>query len=316
MSLSASSCSSTLDLSLDDLVDQSVARRRSHPRLAHGAEGLLTPRAMSDAALGAAVTRSSNARAEPYDHGAPSSGRAASGEGGVERGGGHGRRRTRASAGRHTGEAHTPSGEGYGEHMTSADVASVASSRNPLLKVSSESKPNSVAGAICNVVRESVGNEPPAVMATGPAAINQAMKSVAIARKYLLDEDVPNQVDLLALPKFEQDVRDGSNMVFKLMRSEPIAREPAETDLCCKARTDAFKLAGAIAGRVRDGEEVAITVKGAVPVLISVKAIALAQEYVKDEGIELRFATQFRDLEDPELNNAPSTYLHMAIIPQ
>ena len=171
----------------------------------------------------------------------------------MERGGGHGRRRTRASAGRQTGEA----AEGYGEHMASADVASVASSRNPLLKVSSESKPNSVAGAICNVVRESAGNEPPAVMATGPAAINQAMKSVAIARKYLLDEDVPNQVDLLVLPKFEQDVRDGSNMVFKLMRSEPIAREPAETDLCCKARTDAFKLAGAIAGRVRDGEEVA-----------------------------------------------------------
>ena len=105
-------------------------------------------------------------------------------------------------------------------------------------------------------------------------------------------------------------------MVFKLMRSEPIAREPAETDLCCKARTDAFKLAGAIAGRVRDGEEVAITVKGAVPVLISVKAIGLAQDYVKDEGIELRFAVQFRDLEDPELNNAPSTYLHMAIIPR
>ena len=64
----------------------------------------------------------------------------------------------------------------------------------------------------------------------------------------------------------------------------------------------------------RDGEEVALTVKGAVPVLISVKAIALAQDYVKDEGIELRFAVQFRNLEDPELNNTPSTYLHMAII--
>ena len=306
--MSLSAASSTLDLSLDDLVDQSVARRRSHPRLdAHDAEGLLTPRAVSDAALGAAATRFSSARAEPYDR------RSAPGaEGGVERGGGHGRRRTRASAGRQTGEA----AEGYGEHMASADVASVASSRKPLLKVSSESKPNSVAGAICNVVRESAGNEPPAVMATGPTAINQAMKSVAIARKYLLDEDVPNQVDLLVLPKFEQDVRDGSSMVFKLMRSEPIAREPAETDLCCKARTDAFKLAGAIAGRVRDGEEVAITVKGAVPVLISVKAIGLAQDYVKDEGIELRFAVQFRDLEDPELNNAPSTYLHMAIIPR
>eukprot|EP00964_Phaeocystis_antarctica_P077266 scaffold47912_cov73-Phaeocystis_antarctica.AAC.10 len=325
--------SSNLDMSLDDLVDKSVARRRSHPRLAHGAQGLLTPRALSDAAgvkrggcspssgRSPSGTRSSNARAEPYDrggrpawqealHGAPSSVRALSGGGGVQRGGGHGRGRTRASGGQ-KGETDTPSSEPYGEHM-----ASVASSRNPLLKVSSESKPNSVAGYICNVVRESAGNEPPAVMATGPAAINQAMKAIAIARKYLLDEDAPNQVDLLVLPKFEQDVRDGSNMVFKLERSEAIAREPAETDLCCKSRTDAFKLAGAIAGRVRDGKEVALTVKGAVPVLISVKAIALAQDYVKDEGIELRFAVQFRNLEDPELNNTPSTYLHMAIIPR
>ena len=314
--MSVSVSSSNLDMSLDDLVDKSVARRRSLPRLAHSAQGLLTPRALSDAvgvkrgARSPSGARSSNARAEPYDRGrpaagAPSSGRTVSGAGGVQRGGGHGRGQK--------GETHTSSG---GEHMASADVKSVASSRNPLLKVSSESKPNSVAGAICNVVRLATGNEPPAVMATGPAAINQAMKAIAIARKYLLDEDVPDQVDLLVLPKFEQDVRDGSNMVFKLHRSEPIAREPAETDLCCKARTDAFKLAGAIAGRVRDGEKVALTVKGAVPVLISVKAIALAQDYVKDEGIELPFAVQFRNLEDPELNNTPSTYLHMAIIPR
>jgi len=86
--------------------------------------------------------------------------------------------------------------------MASADVRDVAASRNPLLKVSSESKPNSVAGAICNVVRENARNNPPSVMATGPAAINQAMKAIAIARKYLLDEETP--IDLLVFPKFEQ----------------------------------------------------------------------------------------------------------------
>jgi len=198
--------------------------------------------------------------------------------------------------------------------MASADVRDVATSRNPLLKVSSESKPNSVAGAICNVVRENARNNPPSVMATGPAAINQAMKAIAIARKYLLDEDTP--IDLLVFPKFEQDIREGSNMIFELKRSSPIAREPSEDDLSCKEKTDCFKLAGAIAGRVRDNEEVALTVKGPIPVLISVKAIALAQDYVKEEGIDLKFAVQFRDLEDPELNNTPSTYLHMAILPR
>ena len=40
------------------------------------------------------------------------------------------------------------------------------------------------------------------------------------------------------------------------------------------------------------------------------------QDYVQEEGIDLKFAVQFRDLEDPELNNTPSTYLHMAIMPR
>ena len=45
-----------------------------------------------------------------------------------------------------------------------------------------------------------------------------------------------------------------------------------------------------------------------------IKAIALAQSYVADEGITIKFAVQFRDLEDPELRNVPSTFLHFAII--
>jgi hypothetical protein len=44
-------------------------------------------------------------------------------------------------------------------------------------------------------------------------------------------------------------------MIFELKRSSPIAREPSEEDLACKEKTDCFKLAGAIAGRVRDNEE-------------------------------------------------------------
>eukprot|EP00962_Isochrysis_galbana_P041948 scaffold15529_cov56-Isochrysis_galbana.AAC.1 len=34
-----------------------------------------------------------------------------------------------------------------------------------------------------------------------------------------------------------------------------ITREPTEDDLSAKDRTDAFKLAGAIAGRIREGED-------------------------------------------------------------
>merc|ERR1712137_1381042 len=168
-----------------------------------------------------------------------------------------------------------------------------------MLKVSSGTKPNAMAGAICNVVRKSSNSQPPSVMATGPAAINQAIKGFAIARKYLMDEDV----------------RDGSNVVFSTEAVAPVDREPLESDLSAKDKTDCFKLAGAVAGRVRDGEEVAITTKGSVPVLVAVKAIALAQDYVRDEGIEIKFAVQFRDLTDPELRGSPeSTFLHFAIV--
>ena len=51
-------------------------------------------------------------------------------------------------------------------------------------------------------------------------------------------------------------------MIFELKRSNPIAREPSEADLSCKDKTDCFKLAGAIAGRVRDGEEARCACEG------------------------------------------------------
>mmetsp|Transcript_25020 Transcript_25020/g.68696 ORF Transcript_25020/g.68696 Transcript_25020/m.68696 type:complete len:256 (-) Transcript_25020:975-1742(-) len=227
---------------------------------------------------------------------------------GVVRGGRPPSRRAAAPYRRETG--------GSSGTMSGVSVTDLAASGNASLKVSSSSKPNTVAGAICNVVRESPGGNPPAVLATGPAALNQAIKAICIARKYLLEEAPP--IDIVCKPTFEQDVREGSNVRFELKRSEVITREPSEDDLSAKDKTDCFKLAGAIAGRLRDGEEVAITTKGPVPVLVTVKAIALAQTYVqeRDEAIDLSFAVQFRDLEDPELRGSPvSTFVHFAIVP-
>jgi len=198
--------------------------------------------------------------------------------------------------------------------MANSSVSDVASSANPMLKVKSDSKPNTVAGAICNVVREAARNKPPSVLATGPQAINQAMKAVAIARKYLLEEDTP--IDLICSPKFEQDIRSGSNVCFEIAKSKPVRREPLDDDLAAKDKTDVFKLAGAIAGRVRDGQQVAVTTKGAIPVLVAVKAIALAQEYVEEDNLDLKFAVAIVDLENPEIRNETSTYLHFAILPR
>jgi len=207
-----------------------------------------------------------------------------------------------------------PKGTADESHMGGASVGDVANSSNPMLKVKSDSKPNTVAGAICNVVREARGNKPPSVLATGPQAINQAMKAVAIARKYLNEEERP--IDIVCSPVFERDVRSGSNVTFELSKSaRPVVREPTEDDLTAKDKTDVFKLAGAIAGRVRDGGDVALTTKGPVPVLVVVKAIAAAQEYLTDDNLTLKFAVSIVDLENPEIKDATSTYLHFAIVP-
>jgi len=198
--------------------------------------------------------------------------------------------------------------------MANSTVHDVAASDNPVLKVKGDSKPNSVAGAICNVVRESAGGAPPAVVATGPAAINQAMKAIAIARKYLLEESPA--VDLVITPEFEEDIRQSSRVCFRLSRSRPLKSTPTEDDLACKDKTDPYKLAGAMAQRIREGESVACTTKGPVPVLIAVKALALANTYVEEDNLSVSFTVSIIDLENPEIRSdtITSTYLHFAIV--
>ena len=64
-----------------------------------------------------------------------------------------------------------------------------------VLKVSAKSVPNSVAGAIAGVIRESGSVE---VQAVGAGATNQAVKAIAIARGYL----APAGMDLICVPTF------------------------------------------------------------------------------------------------------------------
>lgn len=64
-----------------------------------------------------------------------------------------------------------------------------------VLKVSAKSSPNSVAGALAGVLRESGTAE---MQAIGAGAINQAIKAVAIARGFV----APSGIDLICIPAF------------------------------------------------------------------------------------------------------------------
>ena len=71
-----------------------------------------------------------------------------------------------------------------------------------VLKVSSKSKPNSVAGALANAFKTTQAVE---IQAIGAGAINQAIKSIAIARGYV----APTGKDLICIPAFSDIMIDG-----------------------------------------------------------------------------------------------------------
>ena len=71
-----------------------------------------------------------------------------------------------------------------------------------VLKVSSTSQPKSVAGAIAAIVRNDNEVE---IQTIGAGAVNQAVKSVAIARGYV----APNGIELICVPAFSQLEVDG-----------------------------------------------------------------------------------------------------------
>ena len=71
-----------------------------------------------------------------------------------------------------------------------------------VLKVSSNSSPNKVAGALAGVLRENGNAE---LQAVGAGALNQGVKAVAIARGFV----APSGVDLICIPAFTDIEIDG-----------------------------------------------------------------------------------------------------------
>jgi len=65
-----------------------------------------------------------------------------------------------------------------------------------LLKVSSRSKPNLVAGAIAGIIRDENKVQ---VQTIGAGALNQAVKGIAIARGYI----APTGQDIICIPFFK-----------------------------------------------------------------------------------------------------------------
>lgn len=82
------------------------------------------------------------------------------------------------------------------------------------LKVSSKSNPNSVAGALAGVLKESKSVE---LQAIGAGALNQAIKAVAIARGFV----APHGINLICVPAFADIIIDGEERTAIKLIVEP-----------------------------------------------------------------------------------------------
>lgn len=83
-----------------------------------------------------------------------------------------------------------------------------------ILKVSAKSNPNSVAGALAGVLREKGGAE---IQAIGAGALNQAIKSIAIARGFVAQ----GGIDLVCVPAFTDIEIEGEERTAIKLIVEP-----------------------------------------------------------------------------------------------
>jgi len=91
-----------------------------------------------------------------------------------------------------------------------------------VLKVSSRSNPNSVAGALAGVLRQCGAVE---VQVVGAGALNQAVKAIAIARGFV----APSNIDLVCIPTFADIEIDGEGRTaIRLAVQDRTWRKPVD----------------------------------------------------------------------------------------
>ncbi len=83
-----------------------------------------------------------------------------------------------------------------------------------VLKVSTKSNPNSVAGALAAIIKEKNIVE---IQAVGAGAINQAVKAIAIARGFV----APTGKDIVCVPAFTDIEIDGEERTAIKLIVEP-----------------------------------------------------------------------------------------------
>lgn len=195
-------------------------------------------------------------------------------------------------------------------HQGSRATPAFAAGRKTLA-VASASPVKQVAGSIAHTTREA--ELPPVLSAVGPASVNQAVKAVAIARSYLVDDGV----DLVVEVQRGEAGGDIKDLIFLNLKKVAVSPQPDEAafqNLKSAGRSGTTLLAGAVAKNVRESKPVMITAVGQNPVFRGVDAICFARRYLADDGYDLDFQPAFTHI--TFANGTEANAIQLVVLPR
>ncbi|DBB18523.1 hypothetical protein WJX82_003096 [Trebouxia sp. C0006] len=172
------------------------------------------------------------------------------------------------------------------------------------IKVSLNSDPKVVAGKIAHCSRSDC---PPTVLAIGQGCLNQAIKAVAIARRFCMQPQTHNDMafDLSCQPAFRENsaparsTRDAPpskpSLALYLAKRKPNTHSSSKPkmEMPVASATDPSIVAGALAARVREGAEVYLTAIGVDAVGNAMRAICFARLYLEDDDLDIKAMPEF-----------------------
>lgn len=176
------------------------------------------------------------------------------------------------------------------------------SDNGDVLRVKNNTEPKKLAGAIIKSLEQNDSSA--ALQAIGPAAVNQAVKGLAISREFAATIGW----DLVCVPGFRDVDIEGEQRTAIRFYIEPYQRRISDrtiTDeelLKVSGNTEkgySVKMAGAIAGALGEATDhkIAIQGVGAAAVNNAVKAICIARGYKASQGHDVICVPGFTDIE-------------------
>lgn len=155
------------------------------------------------------------------------------------------------------------------------------------IRVSATSNPKAVAGKIAHACRE---GDPPAILLIGPACINQAVKAIAIARGFLKQDNL----DISFQPAFRDPDRTKPQIALYIAKQRPCRATYTEAHrMSVSAASVPNVVAGAIAARVRESQEMCLIGIGVDAVTNAVMAVGNSRLFLEKDKFDVRAYPEF-----------------------